>query len=94
MRRRRPTKKKLNAERRRKIGKRQKFLLLANHSPILLQFFSNFRDFGVLLSGWPRFGSVRLRIGGGTVRAVPVLGSGGSSKEGVFVTNFVCFSTV
>ena len=26
----------------------------------------------VLFSGWPRFGSVRLRFGGGTVRAVPV----------------------
>ena len=32
-------------------------------------------------SGWPRFGSVRLRFGDGTVRAVPVFGSGGSSKE-------------
>ena len=41
-------------------------------------------------SVWPRFGSVRLRFGDGTVRAVPVLGSGGSLKEGVFV----CFSTV
>ena len=41
-------------------------------------------------SGWPRFGSVRLRFGDGTVRAVPVFGSGGSSKEGVFV----CLSTV
>ena len=37
-----------------------------------------------------RFGSVRLRFGDGTVRAGPVFGSGGSSKEGVFV----CFSTV
>ena len=37
----------------------------------------------VLISGWPRFGSVRLRFGDGTVRAVPVFGSGGSSKEGV-----------
>ena len=37
-----------------------------------------------------RFGSVRLRFGDRTVRAVPVFGSGGSSKEGVFV----CFSTV
>ena len=35
-------------------------------------------------------GSVRLRFGDGTVRAVPVFGSGGSSGEGVFV----CFSTV
>ena len=43
-----------------------------------------------LISGWPRFGSVRLRFGDGTVRAVPVFGSRGSSKEGVFV----CFSTV
>ena len=33
---------------------------------------------------------VRLRFGDGTVQAVPVFGSGGSSKEGVFV----CFSTV
>ena len=38
-----------------------------------------------LFSGRPRFGSVRLRFGDGTVRAVPVFGSGGSSKEGVFV---------
>ena len=37
-----------------------------------------------------RFGSVRLRFGDGTVRAGPVSGSGGSSREGVFV----CFSTV
>ena len=35
-------------------------------------------------------GSVRLRFGDGTVRAVPVFGSGGSSKEGVCV----CLSTV
>ena len=41
-------------------------------------------------SGRPRFGSVRLRFGGGTVRAVPVLGSGGSSAKGVFL----CFSRV
>ena len=41
-------------------------------------------------TGWPRFGSVRLRFGDRTVRAVPVFGSGSSSKEGVFV----CFSTV
>ena len=34
-------------------------------------------------------GSVRLRFGDGTVRVVPVFGSGDSSKEGVFV----CFST-
>ena len=37
-------------------------------------------------TGRPRFGSVRLRFGGGTVRAVPVFGSGGSS------TNFFCVS--
>ena len=37
-------------------------------------------------SGWPRFGSVRLRFADGTVRAVPVFGSGGSFKEGVFVS--------
>ena len=43
-----------------------------------------------MTAGWPRFGSVRLRFGDGTVRAVPVFGSGGSSGEGVFV----CFSTV
>ena len=29
-------------------------------------------------------GSVRLRFGGGTVRAVPVFGSGGSSAQKVF----------
>ena len=40
------------------------------------------------LQGGP--GSVRLRFGDGTVRAVPVFGSGGSSEEG-----FLCvFSTV
>ena len=33
-------------------------------------------------AGWPRFGSVRLRFGCGTVRAVPVFGFGGSSGEG------------
>ena len=37
-----------------------------------------------------RFGSVRLRFGDGTVRAVTVFGSGGSSKKG----GFVCFSAV
>ena len=37
-----------------------------------------------IYSGWPRFGSVRSRFGDGTVRAVPVFGSGGSSKEGGF----------
>ena len=40
---------------------------------------------GKLMSGWPRFGSVRLRFGDGTVRAVPVFGSGGSSKERVLL---------
>ena len=44
----------------------------------------------VQITGWPRFGSVRLRFGHGMVRAVPVFGSAGSSKEGVFL----CFSTV
>ena len=41
---------------------------------------------GILLhnSGWPRFGLVRLRFGGGAVRAVLVLGSGSSSREGGF----------
>ena len=38
----------------------------------------------VQISGWPRFGSVRLRFGDGTVRAVPVFGSGGSFKGGGF----------
>ena len=41
-----------------------------------------------LIQGGPVL--VRLRFVDGTVRAVPVFGSGGSSKEGVFV----CFSTV
>ena len=40
--------------------------------------------------GRPRFGSVRLRFGDGTVRAVPVFGSGGSSAKKVFLY----FSTV
>ena len=46
---------------------------------------------------FPRFyftqggpGSVWLRFGDGTVRADPVFGSGGSSKEG----GFLCFSTI
>ena len=34
---------------------------------------------------WPRFGSVRLRFGGGKVRSVPVFGSGGSSTKRVFL---------
>ena len=34
---------------------------------------------GTNMSGWPRFGSVCLRFGDGTVRAVPVFGSRGSS---------------
>ena len=42
--------------------------------------------------GWLRFGSVRLRFGDGTVRAVPVFGSGGSSKEGVYLCVSVQFS--
>ena len=33
----------------------------------------------LLLTGRPHFGSVRLRFGGGTVRVVPVFGSGGNS---------------
>ena len=40
--------------------------------------------------GRPRFGSVRLRFGEGTVQAVPVFGSGGSSAKRVFL----CFSRV
>ena len=35
-------------------------------------------------AGRHRFGSVRLRFGGGTVRAVPVFGSCGSSTKRVF----------
>ena len=35
-------------------------------------------------------GSVWLRFGDGIIQAVPVIGSGGSSKEGLVV----CFSTV
>ena len=35
-------------------------------------------------------GSVRFTVGGGTVRAVPVFGSGGSSANRAFV----CFCTV
>ena len=46
--------------------------------------------FELEMSGRPRFGSVRLRFGGGTVRAVPVFGSGGSSAKKAFL----CFSTV
>ena len=34
--------------------------------------------------GWPWFGSVGLRFGGGKVRSVPVFGSGGSSTKRVF----------
>ena len=44
----------------------------------------------VQFSGWPRFGSVRLRFSHGTVRAVPVFGSDGSSGTGFSVR----FSTV
>ena len=40
-------------------------------------------------AGRPRFGSVRLRFGGGTVRAIPVFGSGGSSaKKGFSVFQY------
>ena len=41
--------------------------------------------FEPLFAGRPRFGSVRLRFGGGRVRAVPVFGSGGSSAKGGFL---------
>ena len=41
--------------------------------------------------GWPRFGSVRLRFLHGTVRAVPVVGSDGSSLEGVLCMFQYCF---
>ena len=41
-------------------------------------------------TGRPRFGSVRLRFGDGTVQAVPVFGSGGSSAKRVVR----CFSRV
>ena len=40
--------------------------------------------FLVLKAEWPRFGSVRLRFVYGTVRAVPVFGSDGSSGERVY----------
>ena len=43
-----------------------------------------------VVSGRSRFGLVRLRFGKGTVQAVPVCGSGGSSSKKVFL----CFSTV
>ena len=43
-------------------------------------------------TGWHRFGSVWLRFGDGTVRAVPVFGSGGSSEEGFFCV-FQCSFT-
>ena len=42
------------------------------------------------MSGRPRFGSVRLRFGDGTVQAVLVFGSGGSSALRILP----CFSTV
>ena len=66
---------------------------------LTLQFFDFlvfFLDFpccvgGIFLSSeWPRFGSVRLRFGGGTIRAVPVFGSTGSSTKRVCL----CFGTV
>ena len=41
-----------------------------------------------ILAGWPRFGSVRLRFGGGRVRSVPVFGSGGSSTKRFFFSVF------
>ena len=56
-------------------GKRCKFQGQKKHMEI---------NVDVSHSGWPRFGSVRLPYGGGTVRAIPVFGSGASSKEGFF----------
>ena len=46
----------------------------------------SFRDLRTTLfsTGRPRFGSVQLRFGNGTVQAVPVFGSGGSSAKMVF----------
>ena len=44
----------------------------------------------LIKTGRPLFGSVRLRFGDGTVRAVPGFGSGGSSVE----KDFLCFSRV
>ena len=41
-------------------------------------------------TGRPRFGSVRPRVGDGTVQAVPVFGSGGSSAKRVLL----CYSRV
>ena len=45
---------------------------------------ATFRAASLAHSGRPRFGSVRLRFGDGTVQAVPVFGSGGSSAKGFF----------
>ena len=42
----------------------------------------------MLVTGRLRFGSVRLRFGGGTVRAVPVFGSGGSSAKKVSLSQY------
>ena len=42
-------------------------------------------------TGRPRFGSVRIPFRDGTVQAVPVFGSGGSSAKSFF---FLYFSTV
>ena len=44
-------------------------------------------------TGRPRFGSVRLRFGDGTVRAVPAFGSGGSSAKRVLCNSFSTFLT-
>ena len=63
------------------------FLFVQPTSSICMEYASHFYEH---ISGWPRFGSVRLRFGDGTVRAVPVFGSGGSSEEGFF---FLCFGT-
>ena len=49
----------------------------------------SFTDFAKARVAPVRFG-YGYGLGDGTVRAVPVFGSGGSSKEGVFV----CFSSV
>ena len=49
------------------------------------------RNFGILkISGWLRFGAVM--VWGGTVRAVPVFGSSGASREAASL--HMCFGTV
>ena len=62
-----------------------------HHDPLKMTILRDCR-YGLDFTGWPRFGSVRLRFGDGTVRAVPVFGSGGSSKDGGFLCVSVQFN--